>query len=436
MIKKLKTNQSGVAIILVMTSVTILTIILATFSYVISINKLRVYNFQDYRQARLNAEAGLSMALAQLELYQEAFNLYQKNKSIQDLVSFNEIESALTQPFIIPIPIDKNKLNLIQKTALEDFEEASVIKGGLMMSISPIKSFLNPNGLINLKGSKNQGQPTSAENSSTPINQLVKEELTRLLTNLIERKNEESDSFSSKYANIRPEVLISELEHYVNNSENFDSPDKADFEILYDQNEPKFAPLASKEEIYNLEGWPEDIIEMIYEKISPHNVMMIPLNKINKEHLRIIFPDLTDEQANDFFIQRDGDPLQELPPTPIKNLDDFKRMIKLVSSISESEINNRVTDLKKIGLELSVASKIFKVEVTGSYKQATLKMSAIVDLPILPQPVSQGTKTKTEQDDQEVSEDQGDNEGKKVTKNNKSTPSQLMAPRVIELLYQ
>ena len=203
MIKKLKKNQSGVAIILVMTSVTILTIILATFSYVISINKLRVYNFQDYRQARLNAEAGLSMAVAQLELYQEAFNLYQKNKSIQDLVSFNEIESALTQPFIIPIPIDKNKLNLIQKTALEDFEEASVIKGGLMMSISPIKSFLNPNGLINLKGNKNQQQSTNVENSSTPINQLIKEELTQLLTNLIERKNEESDSFSNKHGNIR-----------------------------------------------------------------------------------------------------------------------------------------------------------------------------------------------------------------------------------------
>ena len=84
MIKKLKKNQSGVAIILVMTSVTILTIILATFSYVISINKLRVYNFQDYRQARLNTEAGLSMAMAQLELYQEAFNLYQKNKSMKN----------------------------------------------------------------------------------------------------------------------------------------------------------------------------------------------------------------------------------------------------------------------------------------------------------------------------------------------------------------
>ena len=433
MIKQLRKNQSGVAIILVMTSITILTIILATFSYVISINKLRVYNFQDYRQARLNTEAGISMALAQLEIYQEAFNLYQKNKSIQDLVSFNEIESALTQPFIIPIPVDKNKLNLIQKTALEDFERASVIKGGLMMSISPIKSFLNPNGLIIQKGNRTQGQGTKSENSSEPINQLIKEELTQLLTNLIERKNEESDSFSNKYANIRPEILISELEYYVNNSEKFDSPDKADFEIFYDKNEPKFAPLSSKEEIYNLEGWPEDIIDLIYEKISPHNVMMIPLNKINKEHLRIIFPSITDEQANDFFIQRDGDPLQELPPTPIKNLDDFKRMIKLVSSISESEINKRVADLKKIGLELSVASKVFKVEVTGSYKQATLKVSAIVDLPVLPQPLSQNTNNKTEQDDQEGSEQPENNENQNITKN---APSQLMAPRIIELLYQ
>ena len=63
-------------------------------------------------------------------------------------------------------------------------------------------------------------------------------------------------------------------------------------------------------------------------------------------------------------------------------------------------------------------------------------MSAIVDLPILPQPLSQETKKKTEQDDQETGEDLEDNETKKVAGNNKTSPSQLMAPRVIELLYQ
>ena len=104
-------------------------------------------------------------------------------------------------------------------------------------------------------------------------------------------------------------------------------------------------------------------------------------------------------------------------------------MIKLVSSISESEINKRVADLKKIGLELSVASKIFKVEVTGTYKQATLKMSAIVDLPILPSTSLSRDKKKTEQDDQETGEDLEDNETKKVAGNNKTSPSQLMAPR-------
>ena len=116
---------------------------------------------------------------------------------------------------------------------------------------------------------------------------------------------------------------------------------------------------------------------------------MIPLNKIAKPHLRVLFPQLAEEQIDDFFIQRDGDPKEELPPTPIKSIDDFKRVIKMISSISESEINKRLEELKNLGLELSVASKVFKVVVTGTYGQASQTITAIVDLPILPSSVEQ-----------------------------------------------
>ena len=57
---------------------------------------------------------------------------------------------------------------------------------------------------------------------------------------------------------------------------------------------------------------------------------------------------------------------KNLPPTPIKSIDDFKRVIKMISSIGESEINKRLEELKNLGLELSVASKVFKVVVTGT----------------------------------------------------------------------
>ena len=115
--KRFLHNERGVGIILVMSAITILTLLIASFSYVVSVNKIRIFNNQDSQQARLNAEAGINMALAQLEIYQQAFNLYQKNETVKKSVSFVQVEKILTQPFSFPIPLDKEKMNLVQKNS-------------------------------------------------------------------------------------------------------------------------------------------------------------------------------------------------------------------------------------------------------------------------------------------------------------------------------
>jgi hypothetical protein len=146
---------------------------------------------------------------------------------------------------------------------------------------------------------------------------------------------------------------------------------------------------------------------------------------------------MPEEQIDDFFIQRDGDPKQELPPSPIKNINDFKRIIKLVSSISETEINKRLAELKKMGLELSVASKVYKVEVSGSYKQAVQKISAVIDLPVLPTSQEKKKTENNEKDPNNPDEDQGEGgTSKGSSENNQEKETvELMEPRVIEIFY-
>jgi hypothetical protein len=436
-------NNNGVAIIIVMGAITIMTLLLASFSYFMSINKIRIYSNQDKRQARLNAEAGLNMAMAQLEIFKEAFNLYQKNKSIQSMIPFNVLESALTQPFAYPIPINKGSLNLIQKTAIEDFEESTKLKGSLLMTISPITGFINPNSLMiiqpNTNVENNLNQDTNGSDDR-PLHELMKEELTRILENEIQKKIENDDIFAERFSNLEPEKLTSELQYFVSNPSFFDSVDKGEFEILYEDYRPKFAPMISKEEMYLLAGWPEEVVNLIIDRISPHNVTMIPLNKIAKPHLRVLFPKLAEEQIDDFFIQRDGDPKEELPPTPIKNIDDFKRVVKMVSSISDSEINKRLDELKKLGLELSIASKIFKVEITGTYRQISQTITTIIDLPVLPTSLEKKEETNPSRSDEN---DGANNSGSSTNtstppdQNNKEeTPTELMSPRIVEIFYR
>tara|TARA_B100000925_G_scaffold291760_1_gene281242 strand:- start:8323 stop:9651 length:1329 start_codon:yes stop_codon:yes gene_type:complete len=435
-------NSSGVAIVMVMAAVTIITLLLGSFTYFTSINKIRIYSNQDKRQARLTAEAGLNMAMAQLEIFKEAFNLYQKNKSVQSMIPFNLLESALTQPFAYPIPVNEDSMNLIQKTALEDFEKTTKLKGQLLMTISPITGFINPNSLMIIREDNSQNGNASfndQDKSDKQLHELMREELTRILDLEIRTKIENDDIFAEKFSNIDPEKLTSELQYFVSNPALFDSVDKGEFEILYENYRPKFAPMISKEEMYLLAGWPEEIVDLIIDRISPHNVTLIPLNKISKPHLRVLFPQLAEEQINDFFVQRDGDPKEELPPTPIKNLDDFKRVIKMVSSISESEINKRLDELKKLGLELSVASKVFKIEITGTFGLVSQTINAIVDLPVLP--TSLEKKENSQPKDPELAneadppplpeESQPSNQNKKEEK-----PTELMSPRIVEIFYR
>ena len=140
-------NQKGVGLLLVMSSIALLTFLLATFTYNTSLNKIKVYNEQDSFQARLTAEAGLNFALSKLKMYQQAFNKLEKNETLKSIISPEKLEGIITQPFVYPLPVNVDKLNLIQKTLVNDFIENTHVKGEMIVEVRPISSFLNPNNL-------------------------------------------------------------------------------------------------------------------------------------------------------------------------------------------------------------------------------------------------------------------------------------------------
>ena len=100
---------------LVMSSIALLTFLLATFTYNVSINKIKVYNEQDSMQARLNAESGLNFAISKLKLYKESFNLLEKNETMKSVLSPEKLEGLITEPFVFPLPLRSIILILFKK---------------------------------------------------------------------------------------------------------------------------------------------------------------------------------------------------------------------------------------------------------------------------------------------------------------------------------
>ena len=144
--KTIKNNESGMALLMVISSIALLTYLLADFTFETKVNQIKAYNAQDRIQARLTAEAGLHFSLGKLRIYQEARNKMEQNETLKNTLKPSVLDKVVTQPFIFPIPVGKD-MSIIQKNAIESFANGTAIKGELNVTMSKISGFLNPNNL-------------------------------------------------------------------------------------------------------------------------------------------------------------------------------------------------------------------------------------------------------------------------------------------------
>jgi hypothetical protein len=439
-------NSHGVGLLLVMSSIALLTFILATFTYNTSLNKIKVYNEQDSMQARLSAESGLNFALSKLKMYQEAFNMLEKNETLKSVISTEKLEGLITQPFIFPLPVNTEDLNLIQKTLINEFTENTYLNGEVIVEVKSISNFLNPNNLSVpfIDSSSTQEDEDEDEDEDENEDEDEKEEVNKdnqsskdqkenllnneqafieLLTERIQEKIEEDEDFASNYSDVDPVMLVKELKYYVSRNELFKDDQKTDIEILYSENdvEPKHAPMEHISELYQLAGWDDQIVNLIIDRLSVYAAAIIPINEINDKHLKLIFPELTEDQLQDFFFQRDGNEELEIDPTPLNSFQDFKKLCTETLDFDSGMFQERTDLFLKAGYHFGPAGKLFKITSSGKYNNSTYAISAFVDLPILPQPEQTKSKKSTK--------------SKKKSKKQKPPILELMEPRVINIGY-
>ncbi|MEI8347689.1 MAG: hypothetical protein WCG27_09485 [Pseudomonadota bacterium] len=468
----LSKNQDGVAILMVITAVTLLSFILADFTFETKLNKLKVYNSMDKMQARLNAESGLRFALAKLALYKEGMNLLEKTENAKDILSPNMLENIITEPFYFPPPIPK-KANVIQREAVEEFLKNTMLTGSVMVEIFPQSGFLNPNNMRLPKATeadnalpqndpKGNGPSMTAadmyadkkeedkDKDKTPIHQMIEKELTDMLKESLQRERENNESYDEIYPNAEPEMLIKELKYYVNNNDDFQDSERGEIEGRYlsAQITPKHAPLTSPSEMYLLAGWNDALVDLIKDRLTVHLVSIIPLNTLTLKQLKVIFPSITDDQNVEFFRYRDGNKTKgkgeesdEDRAHPFKSEAQFKQyIVNELKVIDEAGYDKRIAELNSAGIKLGAAGKLFKVIVKGEVNNASYTITAFVDLPIKPEP----PKKKKDNNNPNLPPGQNPNDpsmganptgsGKDPNKKEKAPPMELLAPRVIEIM--
>jgi hypothetical protein len=441
-------NERGIALLMVLGVIAILTFLLADFTFETKLNKIKVYNQQDKIQARLNAEAGINFALGKLRLYQEGRNKIEKDENLKNSFPSSDLESVIIEPFVFPIP-SSAKVNIIQRTAIDEFMKKTLLKGELSITFTKVTGFLNPNGLRAIVKKNNtqvdqqqmtspDGKDISKEKKEASL--IIETKLIETLQRLIKDKNDSSEDFHTLYGNLDATYLVKELKYYV--SDNAQGiPEAGEIEAKFNQKNivAKHAPMTSIDELYLLPSWDDAIVELIKDRLSIHEVSMIAVNEITIEDLKIILPGINNIQIEEFFKYRDGDPDKKIKPSKFKNAEDFKNVVVgQLNIITESEYTERVKDLESAGLVIDTAGKIYKVNSRGVFNNATFNLIAFIDLPIKPVPPKKPTQAQPRPGSTPDPEDQAERDANAQLKNpndkpEKAPPTELLKPRVVEI---
>lgn len=462
----IRSDESGMALLMVISSIALLTYLLADFTFETKVNQIKAYNAQDRIQARLTAEAGIHFSMGKLRIYQEARNKMEQNENVKNMLKPSVLDNVLTQPFIFPIPVGED-MSIIQKNAIDTFAKGTALKGELNVTMSKISGFLNPNNLRivpvtdpsqeeeenrnqNSQFQSNNPDDDQAQQNKTPL-EVTEDKILQMLKDVFERERETSDYFNTNYSNLDPEILVKELKYYVNNKGAIDDPMFPEIESKYEQAEltPKHAPMSSIDEFYLLAGWPEYIVNLVIDRFTVHEVGYIALNEINENTLRLIFPTVTELQSEEFFKYRDGDPEIQEEPKPFQSVEDFKNLVvNTLGIVSATKFDERQAEFKAANLNFGVAGKLYKVESIGRYNTAEVKITAYIDLPVKPQPKTtpgqnQNGQNQNQNQNQNPNANQNSNPNLNNNQNSQNGSNQsgkpqepkteFMVPRIIEI---
>lgn len=377
--KKLITNESGIAIGMVLTAVVILTTIVANFTFESNISKIKAYNIEDRAKAKLTAESGLQFAMARLRLYKEAYNFLQENESAQSFVKQESLNLLWNFPFVYPVPMGGN-LTVIQKESIQKFQESAFLDGNLNLTINNVSNKLNLN-LIRISLLVNQEQVgEEAREEASEYN--VEAQLFNILKTAIEAKKETDEDFFQRMSGIEVQDLVNELKYYVSDPKTVEG---ADAQRRFEDADlsPKKAPITSYSELYTLPSWTDDLVEIIQNEFTVHGALMVDLNKITDKLLKVLIPEMEKEDIEEFYKYKDD------PDNPkfFNALEDFKNyIVGKANIISTSAFDDRFNKLLKQGIQFGPTPTLFKIRSTANKGRATYTITAYVIFPAQPKP--------------------------------------------------
>lgn len=149
-------DQSGIALFMVIAAMTVLSVLVTEFTYVSQVNQRMAYDGLDQLKAHYLAKSGLKISLLRLKAYQQVKQFIGGGAgagaaaagAAAAMVPKSLLDKIWSFPFMYPIPTNIPGISAIQKEQIEEFQKNSSLEGSFSALIESESGKYNLNLLL------------------------------------------------------------------------------------------------------------------------------------------------------------------------------------------------------------------------------------------------------------------------------------------------
>ncbi|MBS1961240.1 MAG: general secretion pathway protein GspK [Bdellovibrionales bacterium] len=369
------TDESGIALFMVVSAMTILSVVVTEFTYVAQVNARSSVDASDTLKAHYLAKTGFKLSLLRLRAYKE-LKAFGKGNSSLPQIPRNILDQIWSFPFFYPIPSNVPGLTIAMKDDIDKFTNDSNLPGHFTATIESETSKVGINSMLSAMAPppapKPSGSPTpSTSPSGKPAGFDVEEArkgVKDLISNLLEEKFKKDQDFANEYRDLEVDELFDNLLGWMDFTyQPKNSSGKQT--IPY-----KHGPLYSLTELHMIYPMDDGLYDLLAPNFTPFITPGINVNKIEEPMLRALLVGITDEEVTQFYKDRDS---EEVDGT-FKSADDFFKYVEghVAAFKSSTTLDDLKARLVKQGIQILTDAEIFKITVVAEVNKASRILEA------------------------------------------------------------
>ncbi len=394
-----KSDESGIALFMVIAAMTILSVVVTEFTYVAQVNARSTVDSSDQLKAHYLAKTGFKLSLLRLRAYKELKAFGGAGSKLPSIPK-GILDQVWSFPFFYPIPGNAPGLTIVMKDEISKFQTESTLPGRFTAIIESESTKVGINSLLvpmapapapSPSVQPTPGQPVSKPSGKPPGYEVeeARKGFKDLITQIIEEKFKKDQDFAAEYRDLEVEELYDNILGWMDFTY---QPKNASGRQVVPY---KRGPFFSMNELHMIHPIDVGLFNLLAPIFTPFITPGINVNRVEEPMLRALLSGITDEEVVLFYKDRDSEEVDG----KFKDAEQFWKYVS--GNVGVLKSSTAVDDLKlrlvKQGIQILTDEEIFKITVTAEVNKATRILEAwiLIDSgtkkPSAPPPDAAGT---------------------------------------------